>query len=112
MRKTPSSPSADVLAGDEGQQLGGVARRGRQLLAVEGRQGAQRVVDQGVDEGLPGRVVVPVTRRLARRGVVVVADQRRAHPAARLGCRWSSTTSSLRMAARSWVTVSWVATAS
>ena len=42
-----------VLAGHQGQQLGGVARRGRQLGAVEGGQGREGVVDQFVDQGLP-----------------------------------------------------------
>ena len=74
MRKTPSSPS-DVLAGDEGQQLGGTRGASGERLAVEGVEGGQGVMHQGVDQGVAGSLVVPVTRWLAHGVVLVVAEE-------------------------------------
>ena len=101
-----------VLAGDEGQQVGGGDGPDRQGFAVDGTERAQGVAHQGVDEGVAGTLVVPVARRLAD-GVVLVVAPRAARTSSPSGlAAWSRATRSLRIAARSWVTVSWVATAS
>ena len=71
-----------------------------------------RVADQRVDQRLPGSPIIPVARRFADRGVVVVTSQYRPHRRRQPAIGWSATIKRLRIAARSWVTVSWVATAS
>src|SRR5271170_1239279 len=91
MRKRPSLPCSTSWPATNASRsaasragVGGVARRGRQLGAVEGAQGRQRVVDELVDQCLPGRAVVPVARRLAGAVVIVVARQGPSHRAGEL----------------------------
>jgi hypothetical protein len=57
----------------ERQQLGGVFGRASQMLALDGAERREAVVDEVVDERLSCRGVIPVTRRLARTGALVVA---------------------------------------
>ena len=64
-----------VLAGDQGQQVGGPHCAGGERLFVQGLEGGHGVADQGVDQGFARRLVVPVARRLADGGVLVVAQQ-------------------------------------
>ena len=73
--KDPVVALFDVLAGDQGQQVGGPHRTSRKLLSVYDAEGGHSVADQGVDQGLARRLVVPVTRGLADSGVLVVAQQ-------------------------------------
>jgi hypothetical protein len=74
---TPAGALVDVLPGHQGQQIRRLGRRAAQHLAVQHTQRGQRVGDQLIDQGLAGGRVVPVARRLARRGVVIVAAQHR-----------------------------------
>ncbi|MEO7837668.1 MAG: hypothetical protein ABIS21_08530 [Acidimicrobiales bacterium] len=69
-----------VLAGDEGQQLGGITSQLSELDTVDHCQCGQGVTDQLIDESLSGSGVIPITGRLAGGGVVVVSGQCRPHP--------------------------------
>src|ERR1700683_3507634 len=64
-----------VLAGDEGQQFGRFARRSGQRLSLEHGEGGKAVPHELVDELFARTRVVPVARRLAGRGVVVIAHE-------------------------------------
>ncbi len=75
----PAVALLDILAGHQGQQRGCVSRRGVEYLSVEHGQGAERVTHEGVDHRLSGLGVVPVTRRHARPGVVVVTTKGAPH---------------------------------
>jgi hypothetical protein len=66
-----------VLPGHQGQQIPGLSRRRRQHLPIHRAERGQGIVDQLIDQSFPGGRVVPVTRRLARAGVVIVAAQHR-----------------------------------
>jgi len=70
----------DVLPGDQREQLSGLHATGAELLTVDDSQRGERIDDQRVDQRFPGCPVVPVTRRLADRGVVIIASQRRPDP--------------------------------
>jgi hypothetical protein len=70
----------DVLAGHDRHQVRGVAGRAGERLAVEHREDGQGVVHQRVDELFAGGGVVPIVRRFAGGGVLVVAFQPSAHP--------------------------------
>jgi len=61
-----------VLARDDGDDLGRVCAAGGQLVVLECLEGSQAVTHEVVDEGLLCHRVVPVARRLAGGGVVVV----------------------------------------
>ena len=100
----------DVLAGDGGQQRGRLGHPWVQPLAPQGVVGPVGVADQRVHQLLPGGPIGPVTGRLARRGVVVLALQPRSHLG--LASAGGQARSSPRIAPRSIVTVSWVVTAS
>jgi hypothetical protein len=63
----------DVLPGDQREQPDGVRRRPG-LLRRQRREHRQRVADEGVDQGVPGRLVVPGDPWLAR--IVVVMRRR------------------------------------
>jgi hypothetical protein len=62
-----------VLAGDEGDDLGGDGTACRQLVVLEGLKGGVRSPARGRRRGPLVPRVVPVTRRLAGCVVVVVA---------------------------------------
>ena len=112
MRNTAVVTLGQVLAGHQGQQVRRRAGGAGQCLRVEDRQCGQGIMNQLVDQRLPGGFVVPVTGRFARRGVIVVAASASRTCSASGASVLASTINSLRIAARSWVTVSWVATAS
>ena len=69
----------DVLTGHEGQQLGGPDCAGGERLSVQDGEGGRSVAHERIDQGRARRIVVPVTRRLAHSGVLVVAQKGGAH---------------------------------
>jgi hypothetical protein len=69
----------DVLAGDRGQQRRGLGHPGVQPLVPQGVMGPVGVADQRVHQLLPRLAVLPVTGRLARRPVVILALQPHPH---------------------------------
>ena len=75
----------DILAGDGGQQHGRLGDPRVQPLAPQGVVGPVAVADQGVHQRLPSLAVLPVTGRLARRGVVILTLQARSHLGLELG---------------------------
>ena len=113
IRNTPSPPCSTSCPATRASRSAASPAASASGCPSSDAQRGQRVFDQLVDQRLAGGGVVPVTRRLARpwrnrhRGA---APARTARPA---GCRpCPSAASTLRIADRSWVTVSWVATAS
>jgi hypothetical protein len=81
-RKDPETPVScllDVLAGDGGQQRGRLGGSFIQPLPTKGVVGPVGVADQRVHQRLPGLAILPVTGRLARRSIVIVALQPRSY---------------------------------
>ena len=72
------------MAGHQPQQLGGRRQRSVQLVAVQRVKRGLGVAHQRIHQRFTGFRVVPVARRFAQGGVVVVAGQRRAHRARQL----------------------------
>ena len=112
MRKTPSSPLLDVLAGYQGAECDTRRCGNRALLAVQRLEGQHRVVDQRADQGLPGLPVVPIARELAGGGVVIITQEDCPHPGGHKTTHLVTRGQHLADGARSSVTVSSVATAS
>ena len=103
----PPGPVAglfDILAGHQGQQPERACRLRLSWRLGESTDDGEGIFDQAVDQGCLGHRVVPGDDRLAGRVVIMSADGDFSgtgdYPPAR------------RTAAMSWVTVSWVATAS
>jgi hypothetical protein len=69
----------DVLAGDRSEQRRGLGDARVQPLAPQGVVRPVGVADQRVHQLLPRLAVLPVTGRLARRAVVILTPQPRAH---------------------------------
>ena len=75
-RKDPEAPVMgllDVLAGDGGQQRRCLGHPGVQPLAPQGVMRPVAVADQRIHQLLAGGPIGPVTSRLARRSVVILA---------------------------------------
>jgi hypothetical protein len=94
----------DVLAGDQRQQRDRLGLLGVQLQGADRLEHGQRVVDHPRHQRLGGLRVVPGAHWLARPVIVVGGQLDPARP-------WHQPPDR-RIAATSWVTVSWVATAS
>jgi hypothetical protein len=77
----------DVLAGDGGQQHRRLSHSWVQPLASQGKVGPVGVADQRIHQRLTGGPVGPVTSRLARGGIAILALQARSHPGLEL--RWA-----------------------
>ena len=76
----PVRAGLQVLPQHRGQQPHGLRHRVGQLLAVQGGQHRVPVPGAGVDQRVPGCLVVPVDDRLAGTGVVVTAGQQGPKP--------------------------------
>ncbi len=72
----PGRVPFQVLAGHAGQQRRRLRQRRARLLPVQCRRQRPGVAGQHIDQLLPGRRVVVVTRRLSRGRIVIVAGQR------------------------------------
>ncbi len=99
--KHPVLAGLDVLAGHQPQQLGGMRQRPVQLVAVQHVKRGLGVAHQRIDQCFTGFRVVPVARRFAQGGVVVVAGQPRAYRGRQRGSVRSAAVSTLRITARS-----------
>ena len=73
--KAPVRRLLDVLAGHRGQQRRRLGHPRIQPFAPQGKVGPAGIPDQRVHQRLTGRPIGPVTGRLARRPVVVLALQ-------------------------------------
>jgi hypothetical protein len=67
----------DVLADHRGQQLGGLGDLGAKLPAAQRAKGPVAIAEQRVHQLLAGDRVLPVTDRLTRGHIVVIALERR-----------------------------------
>ena len=85
--EAPVRSLLNVLAGDGGQQRGRLGHPFIQPLAPQGIVRPVGVADQRVHQRLPSLAILPVTGRLARRSIVVLALQPRPH--LRLERRWA-----------------------
>ena len=72
--ETPVAISAQVLAGDRGQQLGGLAQRAAEDAAIERCEHRGGVRAERVHQRQTSLGVVPVTHRLAPQGVIAAQD--------------------------------------
>ena len=100
----------DVLAGQIGHQSSHLGDHRIEAVTVEDLHRRHHIANQGIDQSLARRWIIPIARRLARAHVVVVAAKNQMDLGPQI--RTPTSISSLRIAQRSWVTVSWVATAS
>jgi hypothetical protein len=82
--KAAVGPLLDVLADDGGQQLGRLGDLGAELQTTQRPKDPVAIAEQGVDQLLARGRILPVTHRLARGLVVVIAGQRRPDQAGQL----------------------------
>ena len=98
--KDPVVVLLDVLAGHQRQHLGSLAQRPGNLVTVQLRQSGHSILDQRIHQRIARLRIIPVTRRLAHAGVVIVTGQPRAHRARNCRIGGRPPTAPARIAAR------------